>query len=158
MVFSDVARSLLTITSILLLAACGPVWRVPGGRLSGTVVTDAVADWSFTDEIQTIAVEVRPSFPHSVTTWCFAHGGELYVPAGGPAAKKWPEWVRQNPSVRLEIEGKIYPGRFSRIIDRTEKRRLLGSLAAKYRLTGLLATDDLPDVALYRFEHTGSQA
>ena len=39
--------------------ACGPWERVPGGRLHGEVVLQPVADWSFTAQHRTIAVETR---------------------------------------------------------------------------------------------------
>ena len=131
------------------------MWRVPGGRLFGEEVNTPVSDWSFTDEIVTIAVETRPGFPHSITTWCFTYGGDLYIPAGGPAAKRWPEFVRQNPSVRLGIDGKIYAGRLVGQLDRADFRSLLEPLAAKYRLDQL-ASSPAPDVAIYRFEYQPS--
>ncbi len=138
-------------TALLTLAACGPVSRVPGGRLFGEEVDAPTSDWSFTDEIMTIAVETRPGFPHSITTWCFTYAGDLYIPAGRPAAKKWPELVRQNPSVRLGIDGKIYPGHLVQQTDRSSFRKLLEPLAAKYQL-GELPSDPPPDIAVYRFE------
>lgn len=148
-------REPLLVTIVALLLACGPVARLPGGRLFGPVVREPVADWSFTDAYATIAVEVRPSFPHSVTTWCFEHGGDLYIPAGRPGSKLWPELVRQNPSLRLEIDGRIYAGRALRVTDPVARRELLASLAAKYDLplASLGSEDPLPDVAFFRFVH-----
>ncbi len=142
-------------TALFTLSACGPVEQVSGGRLFGEKVRAPVSDWSFTDEILTIAVETRPSFPHSITTWCFTYGGDLYVPAGDPATKKWPELVRQNPSVRLAIDGKIYAGRLVQQTDRVELRKLLEPLAAKYHL-GDLSSDPSRDFALYRFDYQPS--
>ena len=142
-------------TALLTLTACGPVSRVSGGRLFGEEVHAPTPDWSFTDEIMTIAVETRPGFPHSVTTWCFTYGGDLYIPAARPAEKKWPELVRQNPSVRLGIHGKIYPGRLVQQTDRAEFRKLLEPLAAKYSLGERLSSPP-PDIAIYRFEYQPS--
>ncbi len=147
-------RLVLVSIALLLLTACGPVWRIAGGRLFGEVTTEPVSDWSFTDEIGTIAIETRPSFPHSVTIVCFRHQGHLYVPAVNASAKKWPEFVRQNTSVRLKIGGKIYPGRALRVTDRGENRELLRSFAAKYIPGG--DGGNLPDVAFFRFEHAAS--
>ncbi len=142
-------------TALLTLSACGPVSRVSGGRLFGEEVKTPTSDWSFTDEIVTIAVETRPGFPHSVTTWCFVYAGDLYIPAARPAEKKWPELVRQNPSVRLGIDGKIYPGRLVQQTDRAEFRTLLAPLAAKYSLGDRLSSPS-PDIAIYRFEYQPS--
>ncbi len=137
----------------LFLAGCGPVGPIPGGRLYGEVVTEPVSDWRFTDPVMTIAVETRPSFPHSVNTFCFTHGAKLYIPAANPSAKKWPEFVRQNPSVRLRIAGKIYSGRVRRVTDAGDIRELLGSLAAKYPAVAAASQGEgLPDYAIYRFD------
>ena len=148
-------RLVLVSAVLVLVVGCGPVWRIPGGRLYGEVVTEPVSDWSFTDEVRTIAVETRPSFPHSVTIVCFTHGSDLYFPSFNAASKNWPEFVRQNPAVRLEIDGKIYPGRVTRVTtDQGEWRALLGSFAAKYIPGGAApAGDQLPDVIFFRFEH-----
>ena len=114
---------------------------------------EPVSDWRFTDQAMTIAVETRPSFPHSVNTFCFTHGAKLYIPAANPSAKKWPEFVRQNPSVRLRIAGKIYSGRVRRVTDAGDIRELLGSLAAKYPAVAAASQGEgLPDYAIYRFD------
>ena len=53
----------------------------PGLWLSGNLVTTPVADWSFTDSIQTVKVQTNTWYliPHSVTTWCIAYNGQLYL-------------------------------------------------------------------------------
>ena len=143
---------LLVLGSLLVLTACEPVWRIPGGRLYGEVVTEPVADWSFTAGVTTVALETRPGFPHSITVVCFMHEGGLYLPSFNVSTKKWPEFVRQNPNVRLKIAGSIYPGYVERV-NPWERDAILVSFAAKFR-PGAQAprSDQIPDFAFYRFE------
>lgn len=147
-------RVLAASALVVLVAGCGPVWRIPGGRLFGEVVTEPVDDWSFTHDVTTVALETRPRFPHSVTVVCFTHGPDLYVPSLRPATKRWPEYVRQNPAVRLQIEGKLYPGRLTRVNRGDEEWRVvLGSLAARFGPIAPPPGDArLPDVIFFRFE------
>ena len=138
---------------LLLLTACEPVWRLPAGRLYGEVETEPVSDWSFTAGVTTVALETRPGFPHSITVVCFTHEGRLHIPSFNVSTKKWPEFVRQNPSVRLKIAGKIYPGYVERV-DPGERDAILVSFAAKFR-PGAEAprSDQIPDFTFYRFEY-----
>ena len=79
------AASVACVCSALL--GCEPMGPIAGGRLSGEVVSDEVADWSFTDSIETIELETRPSDPHSITVWCYVHEGKLYIPSRAPTRK-----------------------------------------------------------------------
>ena len=143
---------LVCLVSLLLLSACEPVWRIPGGRRYGEVVTETVSDCTFTAGVTTVALETRPGFPHSVTVVCFTHEGRLYMPSFNVSKKKWPEYVRQNPNVRLKIASKIYPGYVERV-DAGEIDAILGSFAAKFR-PGAEAprSDQISDFTFYRFE------
>jgi hypothetical protein len=137
----------------LLIAGCGPIGPFPGGRLRGELVVEPVTDWSFTDEHMTIAVETRPGFPHSVTTICFVHEGQLYVPSLEPRGKKWPYYILDNPNVRLKIGDKVYPGRAVRVTDLTLDD-VRASAAVKYpRLSE--QGDELPEIWLYRIDPRG---
>ncbi len=68
----------------------------PGLWLSGNLVTTPVADWSFTDNIQTVKLQTNTWYliPHSVTIWCIAYNGQLYVATSGAAVRHglemWP--------------------------------------------------------------------
>lgn len=137
----------------LLVAGCGPIGPFPGGRLRGEVVVDPVTDWSFTDEHTTIAVETRPSFPHSVTTICFVHEGNLYVPSLDPRGKKWPYYLLENPNVRLKIGDKVYPGRAVRVTD-LDVQTVRASASKKYPQLAEQG-DALPEVWLYRIDPRG---
>ena len=81
----------------------GPIGPLSGGRLGGEE-RPAPIDWSFSDDHPTIAVEVRPDDPHSVTTVCFVAGGELYVPARDAAEKEWTQLALADPRARERSE------------------------------------------------------
>src|SRR5512138_3853539 len=113
---SRMRSRLLLIVGVLALVACAPKDRRPGLRLSGEVVAEPVADWSFTNDVREIFVETRTWYgiPHSVTTVVVAHNGTLYVPSvymeGGtfPEARFWNRNVARDPRVRLKIGERIF--------------------------------------------------
>jgi hypothetical protein len=146
-------RHLVVICTFLALG-CGPWERVAGGRLFGEIVGAPVSDWSFTDDVQTIALETRPTFPHSVTTIVFTHEGRLYVPSRNPTGKKWPYYVLADPSVRLKIGDKIYLGRATRVTEPATLRAAFASLGKKYARMASPPDPDapLPDVWLFRID------
>lgn len=109
---------------VMLAAACSlePSGERPGFGLPGEVAREAVADWSFTDGIEEILIETRTGYglPHSVTIWCVAIDGELYVGASAPDFPKERTWVRnvrRDPEVRLKIAGRIYERRLELVTD-----------------------------------------
>ena len=146
-------RPVLLVVALLALG-CGPWGPVSGGRLFGVVVPGPVDDWSFTAAHDTIALETRPGFPHSVTTIVFTHGGDLYVPSRNPMGKTWPSYVLANPSVRLKIGDAIYLGRAVRVTDVDTLSAAFGSLRKKYPRMAESADPDapLPDVWLFRID------
>ena len=83
------AAGLAVVFAIVVATRDDPIGMMPGRALSGEVVTTPVSDWSFSDEHMLIAVETRPAAPHSVTTICFSHEGDLYVPADRGGSKTW---------------------------------------------------------------------
>ncbi len=98
---------------------CGPL---PGKALEGEVVTEPVTDWSFVDEHARCQVEVRPSEPHSVTTYCFAEEGVLYVTAIMGESKKWTNFAVTEPDARIRIGERIFPVRMERLDDPADRR------------------------------------
>ncbi len=138
---------------VFLLVACGPWGRIPGGRVHGEQVSERIADWRFTDVEQLAVVETRPVFPHSVTTVLFTHEGALYIPSAEPRSKRWPRFVLEDPSVRIEIAGKVYAGELVREEDPGKLEALIAAVRAKYPRLAASATEQ-PDreVWFFRFE------
>jgi len=135
----------------------GPLGVVPGGPLSGPLAADQDPDWGFTESIDTIAIEVDPDDPLSVTTWVFTLDGQLYVAADffNPW-KSWPRRVLEDPRVRLRIGDAIYERRAERVVDPALVERLRRAIADKYAI----APDGIAsriDVWFFRMAPRGAQ-
>jgi hypothetical protein len=93
--------------AVFAVAGCGgPFFAIPGGELSGEVVTEPVDDWSFIDSVF-LDLETRPDDPYSVELNYFVVDGKLYIdPAEG---REWFGHLRENPLVRVRFGGKVYP-------------------------------------------------
>jgi len=98
---------------------CGPV---PGGALDGEVVSEPIDDWGFASDHGRCQLEVRPAEPHSVTTYCFADGAVLYVPAIMGDSKQWTKLALANPDARIRIGGRLYPVTLERLVDAADRR------------------------------------
>jgi len=98
--------ALLLALSLTPLACGGPMLVIPGGELSGEVVSEPVEDWSFLSD-RFVDLEVRPDDPYSVELNYVVRDGKLYIdPKEG---KRWLDFIRQDPRVRARFSGKIYP-------------------------------------------------
>jgi hypothetical protein len=147
----DTMRRSWAVVVALILAGCEPVGPIPGGALSGELVTGPVEDWSLQGEEETIFVETRPSDPHSVTVWCVAHEGALYIPSRDPGKKRWVQNLMEEPAVRLKIAGRIYERRAVRVTDPAEFEAAGAKLIAKYEIESE-DIDDATEVWLFRIE------
>jgi hypothetical protein len=121
---------------ICVASGCiAPDERRPGLWLPGEAAAPP-SDWSFTDAHKEIALEVATPYllAHSVTIWCVAVDGELFIGARDPDDKNWPGWVGSKPDVRLGIDAKIYEGALAELEDAETIRMLQNAYAAKYEL------------------------
>lgn len=128
------ARIRIGVAWLILAVACEPWGPIPGGDLEGSLVTEPVVDWSFTDSRQTVELETRPEKPYSVTVWCVAHGDALYVPSRHPENKAWVQYVLGEPRVRVRVGERIYAGTMFRVTDPDEIEAVVPALMAKYEL------------------------
>lgn len=148
------------LVAILILAAIAypfrrdPIGPLAGKELSGEVAAETPSDWGFTDEHMTIAVEVRPEDPHSITTICFVHEGALYVPAQGGSDKEWTQMVLADPRVRLKIGDRIYPAKATRIADESQREAMIASASKKYAQLAAAQEGENPpeDVWVFRID------
>ena len=118
----------------LVLGACiDPSGRRPGLWLSGDV-TEAPADWTFTDSHPEIFLETRTflGIRQSNTIACAADADVLYVGARDPDTKRWVANVARTPEVRLEIGGSLYEQRLERIDAPAEVQVAYAAYARKY--------------------------
>jgi hypothetical protein len=118
------------LSSLLLVAGCGPFLVLPGGKLYGPTAP-APSDWSFTAEVRTIQLETRPEDPYSVNIWAIGMGPVLYVHAGANRAN-WVEHMEANADVRVRIEDKLYELRASRVADAAEFTSFSDAYEEKY--------------------------
>ena len=129
------------VLAVIWLGAVGvePQDRRPGTRLSGTVQAHP-NDWSFTDGVMEVHVEVRPwwQIPYSVTVVLGRDGDRLYSPsiyseaAEFPGTKLWNTVLAGNPDVRLRVGTDIYELALKPATDPAEFDRGFRALAAKY--------------------------
>jgi hypothetical protein len=140
---------LAVLACALLLTGCNPSDRRPGLWLRGEPAAFA-SDWSFTDAEKEIAIEVKAPWglPHSVTIWCAALDGTLYVGASNPDSKRWPAWTDENPDVRLLVAGKVYEARLVPLGEGDTPAGLGAAYAKKYALD-TSAASGAPRVARY---------
>jgi len=137
--------AVVAICLVLLLVALSitgfePRQRTPGLWLKGNLVTTPVTDWSFTDQVDTVAVQTRTWYliPHSVTTYCVALNGQLYLdsfyPEGAeyPHGRSWNENVARDPRVRLKIGNNLYDVTLAHETDAALKTMVLQLVAKKY--------------------------
>ncbi len=109
----------LTVLTSLALACGGPVLMIPGGRLTGNVVESAV-DFSFASTAKDafIDLETRPSAPYSVKINYTVKNGRIYLdPREG---RTWLDHIRDDPNVRVRLDGKVYPLRAVQVEDPDE--------------------------------------
>jgi len=121
----------------LTLACGGPMLMLPGGALRGEVVEEPVGDWSFADD-RFVDLEVRPSDPYSVEVNYIVRSGRLYIdPAEG---RRWLEYIRQDPRVRVRFDDKVYSARAVLVEDPQEKEGMDEDRVI-YRLEGTAPND-----------------
>jgi hypothetical protein len=135
---------------IARLVINGPIGPLAGGQLDGSE-RPAPADWNFTNEYLTIAVEVQPDDPHSVTVVCFVSNGELYVPARDAAEKDWPQMALADGRARIRVGEDLYPVLLVRVEDDSERERVFLAAGEKYPRLAEQSGGQIPDgVWLFR--------
>ena len=131
---------LLLALLVLRVTGLNPNERRAGLWLTGDLVTTPVTDWSFTDQYQTIKIQTRTWYllPHSVTTFCTAYNGQLYVTSvyrpgvEYPHGRNWNANVARNPHVCLKIGNQLHDRTLSYVTDPAEKAGVLQVKAKKY--------------------------
>ena len=115
-------------------ANAGASWscRTPGLWLRGELVTAPIADWSFTNNIQTVKIQTKTPLllPYSVAIWCASYNGNLYVTSY--RGRRWVEDIIGEPHVRLKIDGRLYDRAVSLVSDPGEKAAVLQAKGKKY--------------------------
>lgn len=103
------------VASLGLIMGLGPFERMPGGRILGPEISTPVAHWRFVSAARQCALEVRPSYPHSVTVNCWHLDGQLYIGCMACEGKTWSRYVQEVPMARVKILDAIYPVAMQRV-------------------------------------------
>jgi len=141
----------------LAVVGCGGPWvMIPGGELSGTP-TPVPSDWSFTDEIDTVQLETRPTDPYSVNVWGVAIRQEgpardaIYVVAGGGAEETtWARHLAEDPRVRLRVGDALYELRA--VLDNDDATREAFLVAARAKYDFEPDADQTEEAVVYRLD------
>jgi hypothetical protein len=102
----------------------------PGGRLSGDVKR-APSDWAFSESIDVVQIETRPSDPYSVNIWGAAKDGTFYVMAAN-RERRWVKNLMADPNVRLKVCDDVYEMRANEVTDEATIESVVEVLVAKY--------------------------
>ena len=147
----EMLKIVLAVLLLLVVVAAGSYWfvcpceRIPGGPLSGEVVADPVADWSFVNnssEVPLCEVQIQAIVPHSVTVNCMSAAEALYVSCSQCAGKYWSSKAVVNPAGQVRAAGLVYPINYRRVTE-TEELDLVWKARAKK--VGLDETTSRPD-------------
>ena len=158
------AFALAIAASVVACGPWGPMGVAPGGPLVGPDATRAAAE-SCDDATLLAALETRSGWlRHSITVFCIAHDGVVYVPSRGGGEKRWTANVLADPRVRLELGGAIHEGRLTRVrqVDPALARAFVRKVAgvevesARFLLDAPAEGDDRADVWLFRFDEDGA--
>jgi hypothetical protein len=133
-VLGAVVVCVVLVLVILRVVGLDPHERTPGLWLRGNVSTDPIADWSFTDQYKTVKVQTNTWYllPHSVTTFCIAYNGQLYLATTRPETKQWSRNVARDPHVRLKVGDRLFDRTVAVVTDPTERESVLQARAKKY--------------------------
>ena len=142
-------RSITTLCLCLLFIGCGPIVTVPGGKLSGAT-QPMPSSWAFTDEIEIVQLETRPSDPYSVNIWTVATEDGLYIVAGSGPETAWARNIEADPRVRLRVDDSIYELKAVRSNDDASRDVFLVEARKKYDFDP--EQEDLSKAVVYRLE------
>ena len=119
--------------------ADGPSILFPGGALvAGELHTGPEPDWSFTDEVFTIELQLQEPLA-SRRIFVMESDGKVYVPSGYMTSflgRIWKDWAFQADAgdglAVARIDGVRYERRLVRVHDEEELRGVAEKLAEKY--------------------------
>jgi len=147
-VIGVIVIGLALLLALLSITGFGPHGNTPGLWIKGDLVTTPVADWSFTDKVETANVQTRTWYllPHSVTTYCVSYQGQLYLTSiyreglVYPHGRTWNEDVARDPHVRIKLGNRLYDRTLSRVTDETLRQEVLAAKRKKYPQQKIPAT------------------
>ena len=118
----------------------GPSVIFPGGELvSGELYRGPEPDWSFTDQVQTVHLQLENPL-RSRLTWIEENDGKIYITSdymGTWLGRVWKRWAVQayegDGLAVLRINGVRYERKLVRVLDGPELDGVIAKKIAKYR-------------------------
>ncbi len=129
---STLATAIAAAAVVWFAVGCdGPIAMLPGGELSG-VVKPVPESWQFSDAVEEVQLETRPSDPYSVNVWGVGIGRRFFIASSGGMRNAWAGHIAVDPRVRLRIGEDIFELRAVRNDDPLDRRRFLAGARNKY--------------------------
>ena len=120
----------LVMAGLFVVSGCEPFVNIPGGELAG-VEQNPPAQWNQVPD--TIQLETRPPDPYSINIWGVGLEEHLYVATASDGAN-WVPFIESDPSVRVRVDGVLYPLRVSLVEDPDERARVAAAYDEKYEV------------------------
>ena len=151
---------LIPVTAVLTAAAKqrfadGSNRVFSGGPLvSGELHAGPEPDWSFTDDVQTIDLQLLDP-PRSRRIWIQAHDDKIYVFSGfmstavGRLWKRWPVQAESDGRAVLRIDGKRYERQLVRIASGAALEGITSAIRDKYTYDVSRATVEAGDTWVF---------
>ena len=136
----------LLVTAFLGWSMTCPCERTPGGYLFGGSAEEQTADWSFANNVPLCQIQVSAGLlPYSINLNCMATStGELYLSCGQCDAKRWGGVVLDNSSLRMRLDGTVYPVTAIRVLDPNELDRAWDARVDKLQVHSSPANPAVP--------------
>ena len=125
-----------------------------GPLVSGELHAGPEPDWRFTDDIQTIDLQLLDP-PRSRTIWIQAHDDKIYVFSGfmstavGRLWKRWPVQAERDGRAVLRIDGRRYERQLVRIESGAALEGITGAIRDKYTYDVSRATVEAGDTWVF---------
>jgi hypothetical protein len=120
----------------------GPTQLFAGGPLiSGPLIVEPEPDWRFTDEIDSIELQLLDP-PTSRRVWVIQYGGRIFVVSGdrdtvlGRFWFTWPIQAAEDGRAFVRIDGKRYPRYLRRVQSGEDLEGILAAMQQKYGVSG----------------------
>jgi hypothetical protein len=136
-ILGAIVAALLLVVAAAFVAARfhdGPLAMIPGGPFSsGELVSSPISDWSFTESVETIELQLAED-DTSRTTWILVSDGRAFIPCslGFPPGKSWHLRADQDGRAIIRILGKRYPVTLKRLDSSTLESELEAIVSSKY--------------------------
>ena len=119
---------------VALFGCSAPIGPIPGGTLSGELASWP-ENWAHVEDRENVLLQTNPEDPYSVTIWGLGLGSDFYI-AASKRTNRWAQYLEADPSVVLNVDGKLYEATASRVSGAEEALPVSVAFRAKYDVQG----------------------